>query len=383
MIDWSNGRRILITTDPIGGVWQYVLELAGELAHTGLDIAIASMGRKLETSERAQVRRLPRVELFESAFKLEWMSEPWRDVAAAGGWLRELACRIKPSLIHLNQFAYGALVWDAPCLVVGHSCVYSWFRAVRGRPPGDEWRSYHRAVCRGLRGADRVSAPSRWMLSELQRVYGGFAAAEPIYNGRSAPAGIAAEKRELVLTAGRLWDDGKNVAILERIAPALHWPIFAAGPIASPDGSRLTFPNLSLLGRLEDAQLGEWMRRAAIFVAPARYEPFGLTVLEAALAGCALVLGDIPSLREIWQGAALFAAPDNADEIGAALVRLIADAELREQLGQQAQRRASTFTPARMAREYIALYRQMVSGFEPRERLTAGRPTWLPGEAIS
>ncbi len=31
---------------------------------------------------------------------------------------------------------------------------------------------------------------------------------------------------------------------------------------------------------------------------PARYEPFGLSVLEAALSGCALVLGDIPSLRE-------------------------------------------------------------------------------------
>ena len=40
----------------------------------------------------------------------------------------------------------------------------------------------------------------------------------------------------------------------------------------------------------------------------ALYEPFGLAVLEAAQAGCALVLSDIPTFRELWDGAALFVA---------------------------------------------------------------------------
>ena len=43
-----------------------------------------------------------------------------------------------------------------------------------------------------------------------------------------------------------------------------------------------------------------------IFVSVSRYEPFGLAVLEAAHAGCALVLSDIPTFRELWQGAASF-----------------------------------------------------------------------------
>ena len=55
------------------------------------------------------------------------------------------------------------------------------------------------------------------------------------------------------------------------------------------------------------------MGRAAIYALPARYEPFGLSILEAALSGCALVIGDIPSLREIWADAALFVPSDGHD----------------------------------------------------------------------
>ncbi|MEB3829625.1 glycosyltransferase [Phormidium sp. CCY1219] len=59
-------------------------------------------------------------------------------------------------------------------------------------------------------------------------------------------------------------------------------------------------------------ELSHWYARAAIYAFPARYEPFGLSVLEAALSGCALVLGDIPRLREMWGDAAVFANPDVA-----------------------------------------------------------------------
>ena len=59
--------------------------------------------------------------------------------------------------------------------------------------------------------------------------------------------------------------------------------------------------------------------RAAIYALPAHYEPFGLSILEAAMSGCALVLGDIPSLREIWGDAAVFVHPDNRDAVARCL----------------------------------------------------------------
>src|SRR5690606_871916 len=101
-----------------------------------------------------------------------------------------------------------------------------------------------------------------------------------------------------IITAGRLWDQAKNIAILEKAAGAIRWPILAAGDAENPNGGVAEFKNLHLLGQLSDMEIADRLARASIFALPARYEPFGLCALEAALAGCALVLGDIPSLRE-------------------------------------------------------------------------------------
>ena len=118
------------------------------------------------------------------------------------------------------------------------------------------------------------------------------------------------------------------------------------------------------------------MARAAIFVLPARYEPFGLAALEAALSGCALVLGDIPSLREVWHQAALFASPDDPEEIRAALDSLIENSALRNRLAQEGRRRAQTFTAQRMARCYLALYRQLLDGAPPRRKIAVESSRW-------
>jgi len=89
---------------------------------------------------------------------------------------------------------------------------------------------------------------------------------------------------------------------------------------------------------------------------PARYEPFGLTALEAAWSGCALVLGDIDSLREVWDGAAIFVAPDDHAALAHALRRLIADTALRERYAALARERAEAHRPAAMADAYLRAY---------------------------
>ncbi|MGZ3458845.1 MAG: glycosyltransferase, partial [Archangium sp.] len=86
------------------------------------------------------------------------------------------------------------------------------------------------------------------------------------------------------------------------------------------------------------------------------YEPFGLSVLEAALAGCALVLGDIPSLREVWGDTALFVHPDDGDGLVRALRSLMNNPAERERLATEARARALTFSPRRMAEAYLELY---------------------------
>ena len=353
-------RPILMTTDPIGGVWQYSVELCRELAKRDVSVVLATMGRRLERGERVLISGLHNIELCESTYKLEWMSEPWSDVKAAGRWLLDLESRFQPSLIHLNQYSHGALAWKVPALVVGHSCVYSWFEAVKGAPPGPEWRSYREAVRLGLQGAYLVTAPSRSMLASLEKHYGRFAAAEPIYNGRSGARFAPGKKEDVIFTAGRLWDEAKNIASLNFVVGKIPWPIYAAGESRAPDGRPPLVDGPALLGRLDSETIAHWFSRAAIFVLPARYEPFGLSALEAALSGCALVLGDTESLREIWQDAALFIRPEDPEEIRATLLELIHKPSLRDDFSRRAKKRAGSFTAERMARAYMEVYAKLL-----------------------
>ena len=112
-------------------------------------------------------------------------------------------------------------------------------------------------------------------------------------------------------------------------------------------------------GPLAEAEVLGWLSRATVFAEPARYEPFGLAALEAALCGCALVLGDIASLREVWQDAASFVAADDADALAHAVNRLLDDPAWRERAAGAAGARAARYTTEAMARGYLNAYGEL------------------------
>jgi glycogen synthase len=346
-----------MTADTVGGVWTYALELTRALASHGVEVVLATLGAPLTSSQREEARALPNLSIEESSFRLEWMDEPWEDVRAAGDWLLGVEARVRPDVVHLNNYCHGALPWARPTLMVGHSCVLSWWRAVKGEDAPERYARYRAEVARGLRAVGRVVAPSRAMLDALQVHYGPLPEAEVIFNARG-PEGFPprAEREPFILSAGRLWDEAKNVAALESVAPRLAWPVKIAGEAQHPSGGELRSRHMEPLGRLSPRELAGWMGRAAIYALPARYEPFGLSVLEAALAGCALVLGDIPSLREVWGDAAVFVPPDDLEALAQALEPLCNDPLRGARLAARARTRALEFSPARMAEGYLAAY---------------------------
>ncbi len=365
--------KVLMTADTVGGVWIYALDLARVLAAQGGEIHLASMGGFVSAGEARAVAHVRGLQLHESRYKLEWMEEPWEDVAQAGEWLLAIAHKTQPDIVHLNNYVHGALPWHRPVLVVGHSCVLSWWRAVRGESAPSEWEHYAAAVRKGLQAADFVVAPTQAMLKTLHHDYGPLPPSQVIHNGRSPRLFQPAPKEPLILAVGRLWDEAKNVQILDQIAAEVAWPIYAAGQEQHPDGGRPSFARVRPLGKLEPAQLARWLGRAAIYALPARYEPFGLSVLEAALSGCALVLGDIDSLREVWGDAALYVAPDDAEALAAALHRLIADSRLRTQLAETAYRRAQQYTLSAMGAAYAQAYQALLEPALPANRTAPQR----------
>ena len=349
-----------MTADTVGGVWTYALDLARALAPHHVSVALATMGRLPTPAQCAEAEAVPCLTLHPSAFALEWMADPWEDVARAGKWLLGVERDVQPDMIHLNGYAHGALPWRAPVLMAGHSCVLSWWRAVHRDDAPPAWDRYRAEVRRGLGGADRVVAPTQAMLDALDTYYGPFAAGQVIPNGRDLIAFAPGEKQPFVFSAGRLWDEAKNIGALAHAARDLPWPVLVAGETAHPNGRPAMPAHVRLLGCLTPAQVAAHLAHAAIYALPARYEPFGLSALEAGLSGCALVLGDIPSLREVWGEAALFVPPDDSDTLHAALCRLIEDAGLREEMGIRARIRAQAYAPERMAEGYLAAYQALL-----------------------
>lgn len=348
-----------MTADTIGGVWTYAVELAHGLSKHNFSIALATMGAPLTAEQR---RNAGNLELHESSFRLEWMENPWDDVARASEWLLDLEKRLRPDIVHLNGYAHGSLPWRAPVVVVGHSCVLSWWEAVRSEPIPALWDDYRTAVTRGLAAANLVVAPSSAMLESLKRHYGLTRRSTVVYNGRDPDLFRPGIKEPFVFSAGRLWDEAKNLRALDAIAGELPWPVLVAGEQRHPEGGAVEHASVRALGRLCVGRMADWLARASIYVLPACYEPFGYSVLEAGLAGCALVLGDIPSLRELWHDAALFVPPHDLDELRAAVQALISNDAYRTHYAELGRKRALEFTAERMAAGYVEAYRSVAGG---------------------
>jgi glycogen synthase len=338
--------RIVLVADTVGGVRTFTRELVRELVRRGIEIHLALIGRGGSFGPGAGVPGAASCHVRD--LKLEWMDDPWEDVAATAEWVEELRHSLAPDLLHMNTFA-PVLDSDVPVLLTVHSCVLSWWRAVHGEEAPARWSRYRRLVERALARTDRVVVPTRALLDQLEPIYGKLPHAQVIANGRDVgPEGRSSprSREPLVLSIGRLWDEAKNAALLVGAASRIDGRVALIG---AGDGGG----EVERLPALPDREVLGWLARAAVFAEPARYEPFGLAALEAALCGCALVLGDIPSLHEVWDDAARYVDPDDYAALATTINALLND---HQRSALQAQRRARRYAPATMARAYRDAY---------------------------
>ena len=102
------------------------------------------------------------------------MQDAEDDLKASSDYLLRVIRREKTGSAALQPVRYGALPVEMPKVVVAHSDVISWWVAVHGHEPENNFwiDGYRRIVARGLAEADVVVAPSRWMLRALEAHYG-------------------------------------------------------------------------------------------------------------------------------------------------------------------------------------------------------------------
>jgi glycosyltransferase involved in cell wall biosynthesis len=359
-------RHLFTTTDAVGGVWSYALDLARGLAAEEMRVTLAVTGPPPGAAQAAAAAAIAGLELVVTGLPLDWAAEDAGTVLRAGAALAALASAREATLVQLNSPAYAAGGdFAQPLVIACHSCVASWWEAQHraALPPDLRWRRDQAAA--GYRQARRLVAPTAAFAATTARLYGLAQPPTVVANGRSplpAPSAGAAAALPLpanfVFSAGRLWDSAKNFAALDAAAALLEWPVLAAGPLAGPQGGAIALPHLRLTGLLGPAAMARCYAEAGLFVSTARYEPFGLAVLEAAQAGCPLLLADLPGFREIWGDAASYLPDDRPTSLAVAIDRLMRDPAQRQARGAAARARAARYTVEAMQGGMLALYRE-------------------------
>jgi glycosyltransferase involved in cell wall biosynthesis len=352
-------RRLLLTTDAVGGVWTYSVELAQALAVRGTETILAVLGPPVGDERKAEAHGL---RLVDTGLPLDWTATDRETVRRSARSLAQLAAQEGADLLQVHSAALLAGTHHSvPTVAVQHSCLASWWEAVRGGLPPAEF-AWRIALCaEGLERADATVAPTASFARTTERLYRLRRPVRAVHNGRSAREETGGPVQPRILTAGRLWDEGKNARTLDRAAARLSAPFEAAGPLQGPNGTSIALGHMRALGPIESGELRERMRKRPIFASAALYEPFGLAPLEAAQAGCPLVLSDIPAHRELWNGAALFVPARDPSAFADALQLLVDDVPRRERLGEAARQQASRYTSEATAAAMLRIYCE----FEP------------------
>jgi glycosyltransferase involved in cell wall biosynthesis len=359
-------QRLLLLTDAVGGVWVYSVELARALQVLGVETILAVTGPPPTSRQREAIADIPQIH---TGLPLEWLETTPSEIEKAASKVARIAAHESADIVQTNSAsALAGAAFDCPTVAVQHSCISTWWRAVKGTPLPDDFRWRRDLVEHGLRRSDAIVAPTRAFAEATERAYH-LENVITVHNGRTWREARSLPQGDFIFTAARLWDEGKNAKTLDRAAADIDVAVQAAGPVAGPNGAQIAFENLVAVGLLSEEKLGGVLAARPIFASAAIYEPFGLAVLEAAQAGCALVLSDIATHRELWDGAAIFVHPLDANGFATVFEGLLGDPAERQRLGKAASLAARRYSIQRTARGMAEIYARLV---QPQAQLIAG-----------
>src|SRR5689334_11695710 len=178
--------HLLMTTDAVGGVWNYALDLARGLFDHNVSVTLAVLGPAPSQAQRREAHAIPGLEVLETQLPLDWLSENEVQIARAAASLSRIARDTGANVIQLNGSPLaGAASFSAPLIAMHHSCLATWWAAVKTTPLRHDWRWRVDVVRRHLLAADRVIVPSEAFADMVVATYGLHERPLVIHNGRS------------------------------------------------------------------------------------------------------------------------------------------------------------------------------------------------------
>ncbi|MCK5233532.1 MAG: glycosyltransferase family 4 protein [Candidatus Aenigmarchaeota archaeon] len=221
-----------------------------------------------------------------------------------------------------------------------------------------------------VRGADTLITVSKFMQKEIAEKYG--LDANVIYNAASvSETGVKkniCRDKARILFAGRLAEQkGLKYLIYSakdvlKSVPDAKFVIAGAGNLREPLEEFVKSLGISkhvqFTGFVNREQLVQEYQKAALFVSPSVYEPFGITMLDAAVLGAPIIAARKTGALELFgTGSVAVVAPENAKDISKAVVALLGDGSARDEMAKKALEDVQKIkTWAELSKETAVLY---------------------------
>jgi glycosyltransferase involved in cell wall biosynthesis len=243
---------------------------------------------------------------------------------------------------------------------------------------GAHRRAYARLMLEIVkRRASRILCSSEFTTREFRRLVGGNGAVATVHLGIdphwfAVQASERPHPRPYLLFVGNV-KPHKNVGTLikafARIAGTIPHDLiivgkqsgFVTGDAAASETAETLGNRVCFTGEVPVRRLEQFFAHADTFVFPSLYEGFGLPPLEAMACGCPTIVSRAASLPEVCGDAALYFDPTNPEELASLLIRVLSDAELRQELRDRGRHHAAQFSWDRAARETVAAMEQVLT----------------------
>lgn len=117
-------------------------------------------------------------------------------------------------------------------------------------------------------------------------------------------------------------------------------------------------PKVHILGFIPDEEIAAVYNLAGILAQPSYYEGFGLPILEAQACGVPVITSNVSSMPEVAGKGARFVNPESPDEIKRAIIDILTDKKLRDDLINEGFRNTKRFSWEKTAVETAKIYKR-------------------------
>jgi glycosyltransferase involved in cell wall biosynthesis len=361
----------IITSFTTGGAEMLVSNLSREFIAQGHEACVLALSDAVQIGNSENAEQLMRGELDAAGVKTASLSLANRRNPIAGvRALRRALADINPDVIHVHT-AQAALFLaflrpGVPLVMTHHNSRLSF--------PARLFFFFDTVVNHYVAISDRCAGlAKRFSRRPITKVIN---AASQSFRAGEARSQIA--DTPVILSVGAL-SAQKNYELLIRAAERLR----DLSPDTATDlkirivGNGTSMPALQalvrelrldglveLLGQRND--VAELMQGADLYVNSSHYEGMPVAVIEALMSGLPIVATDVEGNREIVTTGenGLLVAPDDAEALAEAMIKILADPVLHAQFSRGALRSSAVFSIEATAGSHLDIYRQLV---EPRE----------------